>query len=58
MAYTFNNPGEGFPERIVYVRGAGGWLYARVQGKVGAQEKNITYPMRRVDCVTGAFIED
>ena len=57
-AYTFINPGEGFPERIVYTRGAGGWLYAKVAGKVGGQQKDIVYPMRHVDCLTGAVIED
>ena len=57
-AYTFTAPGEGFPQRIVYVRGAGGWLYAQVAGKVGGQAKEVTYPMRRVDCATGALIEN
>jgi len=56
--YTFINPGEGFPERIVYTKGTQGWLYAKVAGKVGGQQKDITYPMRHVDCLTGAFIED
>ena len=57
-AYAFTGPGEGFPQRIVYVRGAGGWLYAQVAGKVGGQAKEVTYPMRHVDCATGALIEN
>ena len=56
--YTFTNPGQGFPERIVYVRGTAGWLYANVMGKVGGKQKDIVYPMRHVDCGTGALIED
>ena len=56
--YTFTNPGQGFPERIVYVRGNGGWLYANVIGKVGGKQKDIVYPMQHVDCGTGALLQD
>jgi hypothetical protein len=29
-----------------------------VAGKVGSEQKEITYPMQRVDCATGALIAD
>ena len=32
--FTFTSPGDEFPQRIVYRRGAEGWLYASVEGKV------------------------
>ena len=54
--YTFINPADEFPQRIVYVRGKEGWLYAQVAGKVSGQQKEITYPMQRVDCATGALV--
>ena len=58
MLYTFTNPADAFPQRIVYVRGKEGWLYAQVEGKLGSEQKQIIYPMRRVDCATGALIAD
>ena len=58
MLYTFTNPADQFPQRIVYVRGREGWLYAQVAGKVGSEQKEITYPMQRVDCATGALVAD
>ena len=58
MLYTFTNPTDEFPQRIVYVRGREGWLYAQVAGKVGSEQKEITYPMQHVDCATGALIAD
>jgi hypothetical protein len=58
MLYTFTNPADEFPQRIVYVRGKEGWLYAQVAGKVGSEQKEVTYPMQRVDCATGALVAD
>ncbi len=55
-SYTFANPAHEFPQRIVYRRGSEGWLYATVEGKVGGADRNVTYPMRRVDCETAEFI--
>jgi len=57
-AYTFVNPVDTFPQKIVYMRGAEGWLYAQVAGKVGNAPKEVTYPMRHVDCVTGATLSE
>jgi hypothetical protein len=57
-AYTFTNVVDAFPQKIVYLRGAEGWLYAQVTGKVGDAPKEVTYPMRHVDCMTGATMEN
>jgi len=54
--FTFTNPGDEFPQRIVYRRGTEGWLYASVEGKVKGEEKKVIYPMRRVDCQSGDLI--
>jgi Domain of unknown function (DUF6265) len=56
-AYTFSNPAEAFPQRIVYLRGSEGWLYAEVAGKVGDHPREVTYPMRHVDCMSGAALD-
>jgi hypothetical protein len=60
MAYTFNNKLDEFPQQIVYMRGKQGWLYAKVSGKTGnqAHPTEVTYPMRHVDCTTGANITE
>jgi hypothetical protein len=51
--FTFSNPSEGFPQRIVYRHTKAGSLYAEVGGKVDGRDKAVTYPMHPVDCVTG-----
>jgi len=55
-AYTFTNSVDQFPQKLVYLQGSEGWLYARVSGKVGDSPKEVTYPMRHVDCATGAIL--
>jgi len=55
--FTFENPAQEFPQRIIYRRASGGWLYAQVEGKVNGADRQVIYPMRRIDCATGAFIE-
>jgi hypothetical protein len=55
--YTFTNPTLEFPQKIVYRRATQGWLYASVSGKVAGNAKEVTYPMRRIDCETGEVIE-
>lgn len=55
-AYTFTNSVDQFPQKIVYLQGSEGWLYARVSGKVGDNPKEVTYPMRHVDCASGAVL--
>ena len=54
--YTFTNPVDEFPQRIVYRRGKEGWLYAQVMAKPGTGAKDVIYPMRHVDCLTDAFL--
>jgi uncharacterized protein DUF6265 len=56
--YTFANPVDEFPQRLVYRHGKEGWLYAQVMGKPGAETKDVVYPMRHVDCLTDALLED
>lgn len=54
--FTFENPRDLFPQRIVYRRGSEGWLYAQVEGQLNGAPKQIIYPMRRVDCRSGELI--
>jgi hypothetical protein len=54
--FTFANPVDEFPQRILYRRASEGWLYASVEGKVNGEDKKVIYPMRRVDCQNGALI--
>ena len=54
--FTFENPVDEFPQRIIYRRGSEGWLYAHVEGKLNGQSRSVIYPMRRVDCTSGEFI--
>jgi len=51
--FTFANTVEGYPQRIVYRHGGEGWLYAQVEGAINGTPRNVTYPMRHVDCETG-----
>jgi len=55
--FTFVNatPGVEYPQRIIYRRGSEGWLYATVEGKIKGADKQVVFPMRRVDCQTGAI---
>jgi hypothetical protein len=55
--FTFENPAQEFPRRIIYRRASGGWLYAQVEGKLNGVDRQVIYPMRRIDCATGANIE-
>jgi hypothetical protein len=54
--FTFENPVDEFPQRIIYRRGSEGWLYAHVEGVLSGQARSVTYPMRRVDCTSGELI--
>jgi hypothetical protein len=54
--YAFENPALEFPRRIVYRHATGGWLYAEVDGKVNGADRQVIYPMRHIDCTTGAFL--
>jgi hypothetical protein len=54
--FVFTNPALEFPRKITYRHGAQGWLYATVAGTVKGADKEITYPMRRINCQSGDLI--
>jgi hypothetical protein len=56
--FTFVNttPGAEYPQRIIYRHASEGWLYATVEGKIKGMDKQVVFPMRRVDCQTGAVV--
>lgn len=54
--FTFSNPEHDFPQRIIYRRGTEGWLYATIEGKLKGEDRQVIYPMRHIDCQSGAFI--
>jgi Domain of unknown function (DUF6265) len=54
--FTFANTAEAFPERLVYRRGTEGWLYETIEGRLNGSDKKVIYPLRRVDCETGALV--
>lgn len=56
--FTFSNPEHDFPQRIIYRRATEGWLYATVEGKNNGQDRQVIYPMRRIDCESGDFIRE
>jgi len=51
--YTFENPAQEFPRRIVYRHSAGGGLFAQVEGKVNGVDRQVIYPMHKIDCSAG-----
>jgi hypothetical protein len=53
--HIFLNNSIEFPNRVIYRPGTEGWMYARVEGKINGQSKQVVYPMRRIDCVSGEF---
>ena len=55
--FTFTNAANAFPQTILYRRATGGWLYVHVEGKVSGEDRRVIYPLRRVDCEGGEFIE-
>ena len=56
--FTFENPQHDFPQRITYRRGTEGWLYATVEGKLQGQDRQVTYPYRRIDCESGELVRN
>lgn len=54
--FTFENPVDEFPQRVIYRRGTEGWLYTSVEGQLNGTARSVIYPMRRVDCASGEFI--
>lgn len=56
VEFRFANPAVQFPQKLAYRRGAEGWLYASVEGKVNGVDRQLVYPMRHIDCETGDLI--
>ena len=54
--FTFANVADAFPARLVYRRGADGWLYETIEGTLDGKERRVIYPLRRVDCESGELI--
>jgi hypothetical protein len=57
VEYAFANPARDFPKTIAYRRSSDGWLYATVDGKIDGADRQVIYPMRRIDCETGELIK-
>jgi hypothetical protein len=55
-AFPFTHPTLEFPQKITYRRATEGWLYISLNGIVKAADKEVMYPMRRVDCESGENI--
>ncbi|MEO8305930.1 MAG: DUF6265 family protein [Betaproteobacteria bacterium] len=51
--FPFVNPTLEFPQKLIYRRASEGWLYISLIGKVKGADKEVVYPMRRVDCESG-----
>jgi hypothetical protein len=56
FTFVSATPGAEYPQRIIYRRASEGWLYATVEGKIKGVDKQVIFPMRRVDCQTGAVV--
>lgn len=54
--FTFENVAATFPARLVYRRGAEGWLYETIEGTLDGAGKKVIYPLRRMSCETGELI--
>jgi hypothetical protein len=54
--FTFASTSPGFPARLIYRRGADGWLYETIEGSLNGADKRVIYPLRRVSCETGELL--
>ena len=52
-AFVFTNAGVDFPQKLTYRRATEGWLYVAVEGKLKGMDKEVTYPLRHIDCQSG-----
>ena len=55
--FTFVNPKQEFPQLIAYRRAKEAGCTRSVEGKVGGADRKATYPMRRINCESGEFIQ-
>jgi hypothetical protein len=51
--FNFTNVADEYPQKLVYHRGGEGWLYATIDGKLNGEPRQVTFPMRRINCETG-----
>ena len=51
--FTFANAQNAFPAKIIYRRTAGGMMFAQLEGKVDGNDRQVIYPFRPVDCLSG-----
>jgi hypothetical protein len=56
FTFVSATPGAEYPQRIIYRHASEGWLYATVEGKIKGVDKQVIFPMRHVDCQTGAVV--
>jgi hypothetical protein len=54
--FTFANTADAFPARLIYRRGSEGWLYETIEGKMNGADRQVIYPLRRIDCETSELI--
>jgi hypothetical protein len=54
--FMFDDPAGEFPQHIVYRRTPQNALFVDVSGKSAGTDRNIVYPMRRINCETGEAI--
>lgn len=50
---VFENPEHDFPQRILYLRGPGDSLHARIEGERGGQVRGVDFRMGRAPCPEG-----
>ena len=50
---VFENSAHDFPQRIIYRLAPDGALDARIEGEINGQHREVTFPMHKVDCVSG-----
>jgi hypothetical protein len=53
IGHVFSNPAREFPQQIIYSHTPGDELFAYVKGKINGADRQVIYPFRRVDCVSG-----
>ncbi len=54
--YTFTTSENLFPARVIYRRTPNGMMFAQLEGKVDGADRQVIYPFRPVDCVSGKIL--
>ena len=52
----FENPQHDFPQRVIYRRGDGGTLRARIDGLRNGAMKEDDFPLQRINCESAALV--